>query len=115
MGEETERNRVLRALSDMLEKGARLQADIEAQRPLERESFENEVQENHSEVQFLQEIVRRVLEGSMSETDAGQWISEMDQEIEKRFRRQMSDVGVPPADVERAIQEVRERWAKKEE
>ena len=115
MGEETERNRVLRALNDMLEKGARLQAEIEALIPQEREIFENEVRENHSEVQFLHEIVRRVLEGSMSEMDAGQWSCEMDQEIERRFRRQMSDAGVPPADVERAIQEVRERWANKEE
>ena len=114
MGEQTERNRVLRALNDMLQKGARLHAEIESLRPQERESFETEVQENQSEVQFLHEIVRRVLEGSMSETDAGQWSGEMDQEIEKRFRRQMSDAGVPPADVERAIQEVRERWANKE-
>ena len=112
MGEETERNRVLRALNDMLEKGARLQTEIEALSPLEREIFENEEQENHSEVQFLHEVVRRVLEGSMSETEAGQWSREMDQEIEKRFRRQMRDAGVPPVDVERAIQEVRERLGK---
>ena len=65
MGEETERNRVLRALNDMLEKGARLQAEIEALRPQKREIFENEEQENHPEVQFLHEIVRRVLDGSM--------------------------------------------------
>jgi len=48
----------------------------------------------------------------MSETDAGQWSREMDQEIEKRFRRQIRDAGVPSADVERAIQEVRERLGK---
>ncbi len=112
MGEETERNRVLRALNDMLEKGARLQAEIEALRPQKREIFENEEQENHPEVQFLHEIVRRVLDGSMSETDAGQWSGEMGQEIEKRFRRQMNDAGVPPADVERAIQDARERLGK---
>jgi hypothetical protein len=112
MGEETERNRVLRALNDILEKGARLQAEIEALSHQEPGIFEKEQQENHSEVQFLREIVRRVLEGSMSETDAGQWSREMDQEIEKRFRRQMGDAGVPPADVERAIQEVRERSGK---
>jgi hypothetical protein len=112
MGEETERNRVLRALNDILEKGARLQAEIEALSRQERGIFEKEEQENHSEVQFLREIVRRVLEGSMSETDAGRWSGWMDQEIEKRFRRQMSDAGVPPADVERAIQEVRERLGK---
>jgi hypothetical protein len=115
MGEETERNRVLRALNDLLENGARLQAKIEALSLPEGEIFGNEVQENRSEVQFLQEIVRRVLEGSMSETDAAQWSGEMDQEIEKRFRRQMRDAGVPPADVELAIQEARERWANKEE
>jgi hypothetical protein len=114
MGEETERNRVLWALNDLLEKGARLQAEIEALSPPEGEIFGNEVQENRSEVQSLHEIVRRVLEGSMSEADAAQWSGEMDQEIEKRFRRQMRDAGVPPADVERAIQEVRERWANKE-
>jgi hypothetical protein len=112
MGEETERNRVLRALNDMLAKGARLHAEIEALSPQERKIFENEEQENHSEVQFLHEIVRRVLEGSMSATDAEQWSGEMDQEIEKRFRRQMSDASVPSADVERAIQEVRERLGK---
>ena len=36
----------------------------------------------------------------------------MGQEIEKRFRRQMNDAGVPPADVERAIQDARERLGK---
>jgi hypothetical protein len=114
MGEETERNRVLRTLNDMQEKGARLQAEIEALSSKEREISEKAVQENQSEVQFLHEIVRRVLEGSMSEADAGQGSGELDQEIEKRFRRQMSDAGVPSADVERAIQGVRERWEKKE-
>jgi hypothetical protein len=115
MGEETGRNRVLRALNDILEKAARLQAGMEALSPQEREIFQNEVLENRSEVQFLHEIVRRVLEGSMSETDAGRWCDEMDREMEKRFRRQMSDAGVPPTDVERAIQEVREHRVNKEE
>ena len=87
MADQADLRNIFDKCEDLRLKAIELQAEIDAMSPAERAAFDRRVEENAPELEFLQEIMVKVLERLMPAAEAERWLDEAERQMNAREAR----------------------------
>jgi len=93
MADEQERRNTFDKYEELRQKAAELQQRIDAMGPDERAAFHRSIEGNQPEIEFINEIIVKILDGSMPAAEAELWMAETEREMDARQARRLRSKG----------------------
>ena len=86
-------NDILDKCEKLRQKAAELHAQYAAMSPEERAEVDRLIGEDRAELEFLSEIIVKLLDGSLPEAEAERWLDETEREMDARQARRLRSKG----------------------